>query len=80
MSISELRHLDKQTGVMPTDLASLEAWLDLKLDEKLAQRKAERTPSLAIIATKGSMDMAYPPFILASTAAALGWNSSIFFT
>lgn len=65
---------------MPTDLASLDAWLDKKLDEKLAQRKAARTPSLAIIATKGTMDMAYPPFILASTAAALGWDSSVFFT
>jgi peroxiredoxin family protein len=80
MKISELQHLDKQTGAMPTDLASLDAWLDKKLDEKLAQRKAAKTPSLAIIATKGTMDMAYPPFILASTAAALGWDSSIFFT
>lgn len=69
-----------QTQVMPTDLAGLDAWLDRKLDEKLAQRKAERTPSLAIIATKGTMDMAYPPFILASTAAALGWEVSVFFT
>jgi len=65
---------------IPTDLASLDAWLDQRLDEKLAQRKAEKTPSLAIIATKGTMDMAYPPFILASTAAALGWDSSVFFT
>ena len=65
---------------IPTDLASLDAWLDQRLDEKLAQRKAAKTPSLAIIATKGTMDMAYPPFILASTAAALGWNSSVFFT
>lgn len=69
-----------QTQGIPTDLASLDAWLDRKLDEKLAQRKAARTPSLAIIATKGTMDMAYPPFILASTAAALGWDSSVFFT
>ena len=35
---------------------------------------------LAIIATKGSLDWAYPPFILASTAAALGYNTEIFFT
>ncbi len=35
---------------------------------------------MAIIATKGSLDMAYPPFILASTAAALGWEVQIFFT
>ena len=35
---------------------------------------------LAIIATKGSLDWAYPPFILASTAAALGYDTEIFFT
>ena len=35
---------------------------------------------LAIIATKGSLDWAYPPFILASTEAALGYEVQIFFT
>lgn len=35
---------------------------------------------LAIIATKGTLDWAYPPFILASTAAALGYKVEIFFT
>ena len=35
---------------------------------------------LAIIATKGSLDWAYPPFILSTTAAALGYETSIFFT
>jgi len=35
---------------------------------------------LAIIATKGTLDWAYPPFILASTAAALGYKTQIFFT
>lgn len=35
---------------------------------------------LAIIATKGTLDWGYPPFILASTAAALGYEVEIFFT
>lgn len=35
---------------------------------------------LAIIATKGTLDWAYPPLILASTAAALGYETQIFFT
>ena len=35
---------------------------------------------MAIIATKGTLDMAYPPFILASTAAALGYEVQVFFT
>jgi peroxiredoxin family protein len=35
---------------------------------------------MAIIATKGALDMAYPPLILASTAASMGWEVQIFFT
>jgi peroxiredoxin family protein len=35
---------------------------------------------LAIIATKGTLDWAYPPFILASTAASLDYQVEIFFT
>lgn len=35
---------------------------------------------MAIIATKGTLDWAYPPFILASTAAALGYDVQVFFT
>jgi peroxiredoxin family protein len=35
---------------------------------------------MAIIASKGTLDMAYPPFILGSTAAALGFDVQIFFT
>ncbi len=35
---------------------------------------------LAIIATKGTLDWAYPPLILGSTAAALGYDVEIFFT
>lgn len=35
---------------------------------------------LAIIATKGTLDWGYPPFILASTAAALGYDTEVFFT
>lgn len=38
------------------------------------------TKKLAIIATKGTLDWAYPPFILASTAAALGYDVEIFCT
>ncbi len=35
---------------------------------------------MALIATKGTLDWAYPPYILASTAASLGWEVQIFFT
>ena len=66
------------------DNTQLDAWLDSRLDKllpgKLQQIDASRTPSMSIIATKGTLDWAYPPFILASTAAALGWEVEIFFT
>jgi len=35
---------------------------------------------MTIIATKGTLDMAYPPLILASTAAAFGWEVTVFHT
>ena len=58
----------------------VESLLDQKLEAKLAEIQAAKTPSMTIIATKGTLDWAYPPFILSSTAAALGWDVSIFFT
>ena len=35
---------------------------------------------LTIIATKGTLDWAYPPFILASTDTALSMEVSVFYT
>jgi peroxiredoxin family protein len=67
-----------------SDASDLDRLINERLDEllpkKLAELREKQTPSLTIIATKGTLDWAYPPFILASTAAALGWNVSIFFT
>ena len=40
----------------------------------MAQKK------MTIIASKGSLDMAYPPLILATTAAAMDYDVTIFFT
>ena len=36
--------------------------------------------SMTIIVTKGTLDWAYPPFILATTAAAMGIETTMFFT
>ena len=36
--------------------------------------------SMAMIVSKGSLDWAYPPFILATTAASMGVDVSMFFT
>jgi len=79
MNVAKL-HSHSQPETMPTDMAGLDAWFDRRLEEKMAEIEANKVPSLAIIATKGTLDMAYPPFILASTASALGWDTSIFFT
>ncbi|MDE0251076.1 MAG: DsrE/DsrF/DrsH-like family protein [Gammaproteobacteria bacterium] len=62
------------------DQEALNNWFDERLEQKLRERAEARTPQLSLIATKGTLDMAYPPFILASTAAALGWDVSCFFT
>ncbi|GAC1350858.1 MAG: DsrE/DsrF/DrsH-like family protein [Ktedonobacteraceae bacterium] len=53
--------------------------VDAYLQEKEAE-KEQRVPRLAIIVTKGTLDWAYPPLILATTAAALGWDVGMFFT
>jgi peroxiredoxin family protein len=58
----------------------LDEILPQKIEEKLAERRESTPGSLTIIATKGTLDWAYPPFILSSTAAALGWDVSVFFT
>ena len=69
----------------PTELdaigrANFDKWFDERFAEKMQEREDNAVGRMSIIATKGTMDMAYPPFILASTAAALDWEVSIFFT
>jgi len=41
---------------------------------------SEEQTKIAIIASKGTLDMAYPPLILASAAAALDMEAQIFYT
>ena len=59
---------------------TISKYLDKVLPKKLEEIESKKTPSMAIIATKGTLDWAYPPFILASTGSALGWDVSVFFT
>ncbi len=40
----------------------------------------EPARNMSIIVTKGTLDWAYPPFILATTAAAMGLDVTMFFT
>jgi peroxiredoxin family protein len=61
----------------------VDAMVTARVDEVLALKEAERLAKpkkMAIIATKGTLDWAYPPLILATAAASLGWDVGIFFT
>jgi peroxiredoxin family protein len=60
--------------------ADPDAWFEQKFNQQMEKREAEHTPSMAMVVTKGTLDWADPPFILASTASALGWDVSLFFT
>ena len=57
----------------------LTAWFDRRFEEKMKEQEKSSTPRLSIMVTKGTLDWAYPPFIIGSTAAAMGWDASLFF-
>jgi peroxiredoxin family protein len=64
------------------DLAALQARV-ADLEDQLAAVDADAgddQQKMTIVATKGTLDMAYPPLILASTAAAFGWDVVVFHT
>jgi len=64
------------------DVAALVSRLEEVEEEVAAIRDdtADDRKKMTMIATKGSLDMAYPPLILASTAAAFDWDVTVFFT
>ncbi|MBV0903006.1 DsrE/DsrF/DrsH-like family protein [Haloarcula salina] len=68
-----------------TEAADVEALRERvdELEQQLSDAAVETdddTKSMVIVATKGTLDMAYPPLILASTAAAFGWDVTVFHT
>lgn len=66
----------------PDELAALQSRVD-ELETELSDLRSdvETGPKkMVIIATKGTLDMAYPPLILASTAAAFGYDVTVFHT
>ena len=69
---------------MPTDapLAVTEEDVRRIVREEVerAFRRDPATRTAAIVASKGTLDWAYPPLILANAAAAVGMNVSVFFT
>ncbi|WP_178916052.1 DsrE/DsrF/DrsH-like family protein [Natronomonas gomsonensis] len=66
----------------PLTEAELQARIE-ELEDKVATLEtdtADDTKKMTIVATQGTFDMAYPPLILASTAAAFGWDVVVFHT
>ncbi len=49
-------------------------------DAAVTEENLTNHKSMSLIVTKGTLDWGYPPFILATTAAAMGLNVSMFFT
>ena len=78
-NLTSMKNLENAADV-PALPGDADAWFQRKFEECMLKRETSRTPSMAIIVTKGTLDWAYPPFILASSASALGWNVSLFFT
>ncbi len=75
--------LDETT---PTDAAVMTAFPEEEV-RRIVREEVERalkrdaaTKKAAMIASKGTLDWAYPPLILATTAAASGMDTAVFFT
>ncbi len=71
-----------ETEVSPEDAAELLSRVE-ELEKEVADLRTEvdeNSGKMVIIATKGTLDMAYPPLILASTAAAFGYDVTVFHT
>jgi len=80
--MNDITQLDNQKRQQdPATLSSdPDAWFAQKFDECMQNHSANQTTSMAIVVTKGTLDWAYPPFILASAASAMGWEVHLFFT
>jgi len=79
--MSNLTALKDDKAVSEATVASNpDLWFEQKFDEHMKKKDEAHVASMALVVTKGTLDWAYPPFILASTASALGWDVSMFFT
>ncbi len=66
ITASELQALDERITELEESVATLDS--------------GDGSKKMTIIATQGTLDMAYPPLILASTAAAFDWEVVVFHT
>ncbi|WIV66027.1 DsrE/DsrF/DrsH-like family protein [Natrialbaceae archaeon AArc-T1-2] len=71
---------DADAVVDAAELQALRERVD-ELESSLADADSDDDgKKMSIVATKGTLDMAYPPLILGSTAAAFGWDVVVFHT
>jgi peroxiredoxin family protein len=68
------------TEPIPRGLAEDEVRRIVREEVERAFKRDPGTRRAAIIASKGTLDWAYPPLILATTAAAASMDTSVFFT
>ncbi len=77
-------HTDLSSSMDERIAARVDALLSERLQsaiaEELSRQKKRHVRRLAIIASKGTLDFAYPPLILATAGAAMEWEVGIFFT
>lgn len=78
------QELDQLVAAKVKELAEhrLEAMVreQVKAAIEAEARQRARPKRLAIVSSKGTLDAAYPPLILATTAAALDMEAGVFFT
>jgi peroxiredoxin family protein len=81
-----MSHHDKSSPAAPGLTPELEKYITEQVRLQVAaQLKSQgldpaRPKRVAIVASKGTLDMAYPPLILATTAAAMDMEAAIFFS
>lgn len=69
------------TNTETPDIGTLQERIeDLESELTTLREEREGTQKLTIVASKGTLDMAFPPLNLASTAAAFDWDVTVFHT
>jgi peroxiredoxin family protein len=71
---------DGPTPEVPAALAEEDVRRIVREELERARANDPATKKAAIIASRGTLDFAYPPLILATTAAATGMETHVFFT
>lgn len=70
---------DVGPGMDPRLVSHIDDRIAARISE-LSERTAPKQRKLVLVASKGSLDWAYPPLMMANNAARKGWEVGIFFT